>query len=307
MKHRLLIFGLILFVNGCAQNDYQVEDFLYNCLNDKFESENINLKSEILDFEKYLIDNKYLKDNSGQDYVDFFTQIKKLNDIPAEIEPDRFERLSKIPMSEYYSASCIDKLTQFDSTVIRNSKYMELQIALKNQDYSNGFEPSIIAKGILESLTPKDFEHQYYKTISLLMIVFTSNIDSGIERQLPPLSDTEKVESTISKDKTIRVFVKPDDTILLDNELIKLTDIKGKITEFIENNHPEHLIYLNADLGTSYGLYIKVQSEITSAYTDLRDKMSHKQYNKEYSELTETQMNEIKKIYPIRLTEAEYE
>ena len=306
MKHKLLIFGLILFINGCAQNDYQVEDFLYNCLNDKFKSENINLKSEILDFEKYLIDNKYLKGKSGQDYVDFFTLIEKLNDIPAEIEPDKFERLSKIPMSEYYSANCIDKLTQFDSMVIRNSKYMELQIALKNQDYSNGFEPSIIAKGILESLTFKDFEHLYYKTISLLMIVFTSNIDSGIERQLPPLTDTEKAESTISKDKTIRVFVKPDDTVLLDNELIKLTDIKGKIKEFIEN-HPEHLIYLNAELGTSYDLYIKVQSEITSAYTDLRNELSHILFDIEFSELTEIQMDEIRKIYPIRLIEAEYE
>lgn len=307
MKHKLLIFGLILFINGCAQNDYQIEDFLYNCLNDKFESENINLKSEILDFEKYLIDKKYLNGKSGQDYVDFFTLIEKLNDIPAEIEPDRFERLSKIPISDYYSPSCIDKLSQFDSTVLRNSKYMGLQIVLKNQDYSNGLEPSIIAKGILESLAPKDFEHPYYKTISLLMIVYTSNIDSGNERQLPPLTETEKAESTISKDKTIRVLVKSDNTILLANEPIKLTDIKGKIIEFIEKHHPEHLIYLNAERGTSYNSYIKVQSEITSAYTDLRNDLSHQLFDKEFSELTEIQIDEIRKIYPIRLTEAEYE
>ena len=307
MKYKLLIFGLILFINGCAQNEYQVEDFLYNCLIDKFDSEDIDLKSEIIDFEKYLIDKKYLNGKSGQDYVDFFTLIGKLNDIPSEIEPDRFERLSKIPISDYYSPSCIDKLSLFDSTVLRNSKYMALHTALKNQDYSNGLEPSIIARGILESLTTKDFERPYYKTISLLMIVFTSNIDSGIERQLPSLTETEKAESTISKDKAIRVLVKPDDTILLANEPIKLTDIKGKITEFIEKHHPEHLIYLNAERGTSYNSYIKVQSEITSAYTDLRNELSHKLFDKDFSELTEIKMEEIKKTYPIRLTEAEYE
>lgn len=304
MNFRYLIFGLILIINGCAQNSYQIEDHLYECIDKRYKADNINLKSAISDFELFLINNGILKGKSGSDYVNFFKEVKKNNDIISKIDPDILERLCKIPISDYYSDDCMDKLNSLDSAIIFDSKYFKLQLVLQNQNPLDEISPSNMAESILSVLTAKDFEHKYYKCISLIMIAFTSDVDIGILQQLPELSESEEAKTTISEDNNLLVVIDSSNCIYINDTLFDLTKVKQKVSKFISNNS-EYLIILHNKKGTSYDFYLKVQTEMTNAYNDLRDLESIRLYDKKYSDLEKNQKDVIRKKYPYRIVESE--
>lgn len=72
---------------------------------------------------------------------------------------------------------------------------------------------------------------------------------------------------------------------------------------FIKTNKSNHLIKFQADKGTSYDFYLKVQEAIKCVYNDLRDQLAKEKFNKPYRELTENELKEISEIYPFRIRE----
>jgi hypothetical protein len=65
------------------------------------------------------------------------------------------------------------------------------------------------------------------------------------------------------------------------------------------------IISLQNDRGTSYGMYIKVQNELTAAYRELRDQKAMRKFGKKYGELEKERQEAIQKIYPQKISEAE--
>ena len=57
--------------------------------------------------------------------------------------------------------------------------------------------------------------------------------------------------------------------------------------------------------GTSYKMYIAVQDELTAAYNEIRDIKAMEKWGKKYSELTEEQMDAVRKLVPTAISEAE--
>ena len=58
------------------------------------------------------------------------------------------------------------------------------------------------------------------------------------------------------------------------------------------------------DATTSYKTYISVQNELVKAYNDCV-RRQRKYFNMDYENLTEDQKNQINKLYPQRISEAE--
>ena len=65
------------------------------------------------------------------------------------------------------------------------------------------------------------------------------------------------------------------------------------------------IISLQNDRGTSYGMYIKVQNELTKAVNEIRDKMSNAKFSRNYEDLDEESKKDIQKAVPIAISEAE--
>ena len=57
--------------------------------------------------------------------------------------------------------------------------------------------------------------------------------------------------------------------------------------------------------GTSYEMYIAVQNELTAAYNELRDEAALRKYSLNYTELPKDKKREIRKMYPMKISEAE--
>ena len=171
--------------------------------------------------------------------------------------------------------------------------------------------------------------------IAFLLLIFflvttTMDVDTGIQRQLPPIPENkdQKTDVEVNKRNIYLVLVnsrgnisvnqswmdidklredakrfincdRADDPTLPEMEEITVEGIKGPVKT------SKGIISLQNDRGTTYGRYIEVQNELVAAYNEVRNEAARKYFNKPYDELNEEQQEAIRKIYPQRISEAE--
>ncbi len=185
--------------------------------------------------------------------------------------------------------------------------------------------------------------------IAFLLLIFflvttTMDVDSGIARKLPEKTDVQS--DVIVKEKNVLdIVVNRNNQLLVENEFVKVTDIKRLAMKFIDNggglgtpidnrpgepcdycegakdpnssDHPSKaIISLQSDRGTSYGMYISVQNEIEAAYNELRNRLATKRYGRSYDALLsdykdnpskslQEKIDNLKDKYPQIITEPE--
>ena len=156
--------------------------------------------------------------------------------------------------------------------------------------------------------------------IAFLLLIFflvttTIETDSGLNRKLPPIEEIE--DPPIIKEKNIfTVVVNKNNQLLVEEDLVDISDLRALATEFLDNgggegedacefcqgardpkssDNPEKaIISLKNDRETSYKVYIAVQNELVAAYNVLRDRefmrlfpnesMTFVEANKKYSD-----------------------
>ena len=179
----------------------------------------------------------------------------------------------------------------------------------------------------------------------LLLIFFlvttTIEVDSGLSRQLPPKIE---IEPPIIKQKNIfQVLVNKDNRLLVEEKDMKVSELREAAKEFLDNgggtgdvactyckgkgdptssdNPQKAVISVVNDRQTTYDVYIAVQNELVAAYMDLRDRESERLFGTSYREMEENwknpqhptfrsekikgQIEQIKDMYPLNLSEAE--
>jgi len=156
--------------------------------------------------------------------------------------------------------------------------------------------------------------------IAFLLLIFflvttTMDVDTGISRKLPVLDEEQEIEDMQGNDRNIyEVYVNNKDALLVEEEEIKIEKLREGAKEFLNNNgrnprlsdSPDKaIISLQNSRGTSYEMYISVQNELTAAYNELRDEAAIIKYSLNYTELPKDKRREIRKMYPMKISEAE--
>ncbi len=170
--------------------------------------------------------------------------------------------------------------------------------------------------------------------IAFLLLIFflvttTMDTDTGLTRRLPPMPPpNEKPNPDLIKKRNVFVvLVNKENQLLVAGKLMNIRDLKDAAKEFIANpnNDPElpskteedipyfgkvmvtknHVISLQTDRGTSYGMYIAVQNELVKAYDELRDGKAMERFGKKFKDLNTSEQDAIEKIYPLKISEAE--
>jgi len=170
--------------------------------------------------------------------------------------------------------------------------------------------------------------------IAFMLLIFflvttTMDVDSGLERRLPPPADPNQVQTDIqiNERNIFVVLVNAQDQLLVENEWLAIKDLRARAMEFLDNPKniaalPEKevkeipffgpteivkngVISLRNDFGTTYGMYLNVQNELVAAVNDLRDAKAMQKWSKKFKDLNEEQQDAIKMIYPQKISEAE--
>ncbi|UAB81720.1 biopolymer transporter ExbD [Marixanthomonas sp. SCSIO 43207] len=184
--------------------------------------------------------------------------------------------------------------------------------------------------------------------IAFLLLIFflvttTIEKDKGIARQLPP--DEEIQDPPIIKQKNLFIVsVNKDDQLLVEDELMKVEDLREAAIKFLDNGgapqgSPEYCSYCKGsrdpqssdnpekavisvqnDRLTSYSMYITVQNELVAAYNFLRNRESQRLYGWKFTEVKQAidegnfngnedaaqeKLEKIQDLFPLKLSEAE--
>ncbi len=183
--------------------------------------------------------------------------------------------------------------------------------------------------------------------IAFLLLIFflvttTMETDMGISRKLPPIPE-DNVEPPVIKQKNIfTVIVSRDNELLVEDELMELSELRQAAVEFLDNgggvgeeacdycqgardpgssDNPEKaIISLVNDRRTEYRTYISVQNELVAAYNQLRNREAQRLYGTSFTQMEadynspnyrgnketlKERIEVIKEMYPQKLSEAE--
>lgn len=157
--------------------------------------------------------------------------------------------------------------------------------------------------------------------IAFLLLIFflvttTMDVDKGLLTKLPPIPEEEPPNAEINNRNAWPVLINSYDQLLVKGELMQIEDLKKKTKEFIDNNgknpalsdNPDKaVVSLKNDRGTSYNMYIQVQNEIKASYSELRNEAANKKYGRNYDDLKSDDQKKIRKMYPMKVSEAEPE
>lgn len=166
--------------------------------------------------------------------------------------------------------------------------------------------------------------------IAFLLLIFflvTAMIpkDKGINRKLPtPCPYGEICDTQINKRNMLEVHVNSNNELFVENEIVKIEDLKALAIEFLDNNGDKSCNYCNGknlnassdnpkeavislknDSQTSYDFYIQIQDELTKAYYELRSNYATTKFKKSVNALTKAELLEVREAYPFILSEAE--
>ncbi len=176
--------------------------------------------------------------------------------------------------------------------------------------------------------------------LTFFLVTTTMNVDLGIARKIPQKQENAPIN--IKKRNILEVNINYKNELFVDEETILLRDLKQIAIDFIDNgggldynkkncdwcngkqlttssDHPtKALISIQANRLTNYETYIEVLDILNSSYTHLRNRLSVKLYNQNYTSLLENykksnnkdkiiegKIKLIREKYPLLLSDAE--
>lgn len=329
MKY-ILIFTLSIFTfNFCFGQDYSIESKHFDCFVKTATELGIDLKKELSDFEKYLINTGVLADKSGESYYKIYEIIKETGNIDFVFQYSLFDSIkSNLDNNEFSDLNSdwlrvIEKSQETES--FKRSKLFQLKIGIDSINDIDNNNLREIAVVILRILSPKDFEHNYYKLTTLLMLTTAQDKDLGLIRILPPPENNEKL--SIDKRNTLFVYVTTDnDSVKLNNKKVSIEDLTEIVERYIISDSkdttmpeliPKHIdligdcfqsrltILLQNDRETKYYTYKSVQDKLNDAFIKARNDKAMEFFKLEFDKLSIEQQNSIRKLVPLRISETE--
>jgi biopolymer transport protein ExbD len=156
--------------------------------------------------------------------------------------------------------------------------------------------------------------------IAFLLLIFflvttTMDQDSGISRKLPAkVEDLPDDPPPIHDRNIFIVLLNQNNQLLVEEQPMQIDNLKDATIEFITNNGKKEnlsdepgkaIVSLRNHRLTSYEAYVSVQDQLTAAYNEVRNNVSNQKFGKPFEELNKEQSKEVRKEYPMNISEAE--
>ena len=174
------------------------------------------------------------------------------------------------------------------------------------------------------------------------LVTTTIETDRGISRKLPPIPEDNVIPPVIKQKNIFTVIVNRNNELFVEDETMELSELREAAKAFLDNgggvgdegctycqgardpqasdNPKKAIISLVNDRKTEYSTYISVQNELVAAYNELRNRESQRLFGMDFTEMEakyndpnfkgnkdklETQIDQVKEMYPQLLSEAE--
>ena len=165
-----------------------------------------------------------------------------------------------------------------------------------------------------------------FMLLVFFLLATSMGVKKSIRRELPPSTDSVRVEPLRVKERDLLVLrLDGEGRLFAGPEEILLTDVKERVKHFIANPDNEeslpekhsrevpllgtmevtdtHVIALRYDPHTDYRTYFEVQNLLLEAYRELRDAEAKKRFHCTFDRATSEQQEAIRACYPQRISE----
>lgn len=165
-----------------------------------------------------------------------------------------------------------------------------------------------------------------FMLLVFFLLATSMGVKKSIRRELPPSTDSVRVEPLRVKERDLLVLrLDGEGRLFAGSEEIPLTDVKERVKHFIANPDNEeslpekhsrevpllgtvevtdtHVIALRYDPHTDYRTYFEVQNLLLEAYHELRDAEAEKRFYCTFDRATSEQQEAIRACYPQRISE----
>jgi len=310
-----IIVSLLLSGSTLSTAQAPCDSVCLNILTSRLSTANADIDSILMRLEEGMIKGRYFKDHSSRNFIYALNLIKADDNIEFgqwEISNTDLQTLINLNIKypELDSNLLHQALSDTSSYIYkRNSIYDEISAY---QD----IRPSNIVTSLLRYWTVSDFDSKLYRITFFKLLSGIHNPNEGLKIKLPNHYDSLIMESSYNT-VVIDILVDSMDIVHIKGEIVKLPKVKKIVKEFLNmtmysetgdaliEEHTNKIISFKNERGTSYKAYVSVYNEIIIAYNEVRDERSKELYNTSFSDLSRVKQNEIRKLIPMRISEAE--
>ena len=162
MKSKILyIIPLILLSISCNEKSVQLDDIILECYDSKYQNEGFDIKTIIDDYEKILVNDGVLKDNSGQSYLEVYQRIVTNKNFriksTAFMEFDPLFKVDNVTKMDVYK--CESEMTE--TAQQQDSKWQKVFGKTQSQELKE--KPELMYQAMVEFLSNDDLNSYYFK------------------------------------------------------------------------------------------------------------------------------------------------
>jgi hypothetical protein len=295
-----LFFGITTAF--CFGQKERLENRMMECIYQSFTDNGKAFKTQLSEYQKLMIEDGVLADSSGKSYRNIFKTIVELGELKKTPSKSFLEVFNDIEKPDRDKRSQCQEAISQDSSKYDFSKVIQLRQAMYTMQDSKNLELSETMSNMLTVLSDEDFELDFYKMSTFIMLeIMNTNIDSGITRKLPETIEHNYTEEHLKN--AIKIHLTTKGETLIDGKIVDVKKIKSIIIDYMVTHKSESIISLNFDRETSYSSYIALQNEIVAAINQVRDQLAQKTHKTSFDKLTKAQAQEIRIVYPRNLIE----
>ncbi|SNR14150.1 ExbD/TolR family protein [Tenacibaculum jejuense] len=122
----------------------------------------------------------------------------------------------------------------------------------------------------------------------------------GIPKKITKSEKGNKKHDTIN---AFKININSKSEILIENQKIDIKQLRKKIKDYETINESKSLIIISSHKAVDYGTYVILQNAIIEEINNLRKSLAQKKFNTDIENLNKEQLNTIKLIYPIEITD----
>lgn len=294
----ILLFTLSGFNNGHAQNRAVI--LLDDCIANTLSSLNVDYNLEVFKYEQYLIDNQFLTNATPQSYMELVERLANdsIKKLPTKMFVTQMSGFFEMMSDDDYVQlmECQNEvLSKFDPSV--NSDLIKLSLL-----YSGEMKISRLATTILDNYDIEDFQINRFKII-VFSVMSIIDIDSGIQFKV----NEHPTSTTYDLTNALEIILNDQSEILVDGQMIDNKALSGLILKKLRTEKEKAVFVLKSHGKAKYSTYVDTMTIITDAYNVIRNASSQHKYAKELVDLTEIELAEIRKLYPQKIVEFEYD
>ena len=186
MKVRIFsISVLILFSTSCNEQSFLRDDIILQCYHSKYQEHGYNIKTIIEDYEKLLVKEGILKDDSGKSYLEVLQKIA--SDKNFKIKTSTFQEFDPWHKVDKETAVAVFEceFEMLESAKEKDSEWHKLLRDFESPEIKEN--PELVYQYMVEALSEDDLNSFYFK-LKMFHVFDMVNSKWGDRSLIPPVS-----------------------------------------------------------------------------------------------------------------------